>query len=266
MDRPLAGGDGGPRLRCKRPRFGPAAGRVSTKKSFFAVVGTGVLFSLHGTRQAGCAGWSRRGTCLLDPAEDWRPSTLGMVFPDSSPAEARHRPWRFPFTSPRPGGAAGFPTRTEAWISPAFRSRFIRGDTRNRAGPLLRRLDGHRDDRRTCMRGSPVVVLGYPAAFDIPDSPRAIVRQGIVSWVSPAAPRLRGVSDRQPRVSREQRGAGLPAPRPPWIGLAASSLTGGAYHAARHRDPGPDSELAPAGRRETGGLSTWKARRRQNRC
>ena len=32
------------------------------------------------------------------------------------------------------------------------------------------------------------MVLGYPAAFDIPGSPRAIVRHGIVSWVSPTRP------------------------------------------------------------------------------
>lgn len=56
-------------------------GRVS-RKSFFAVVGTGVLFSLYGTRRP--MSWLVTAKHVFaDPAEDWRPSTLGMVFPDS---------------------------------------------------------------------------------------------------------------------------------------------------------------------------------------
>ena len=54
-------------------------GRVSTRK-FFAVVGTGVLFSLHGPRRQDCWLVTARHV-FLDPTENWKPSTLGIVFP-----------------------------------------------------------------------------------------------------------------------------------------------------------------------------------------
>jgi len=57
------------------------SGRVS-RKSFFAVVGTGVLFSIHGTRRP--MSWLVTAKHVFaDPVKGWRPSTLDMVFPDS---------------------------------------------------------------------------------------------------------------------------------------------------------------------------------------
>lgn len=158
-------------------------GRVS-RKSFFAVVGTGVLFSLH-SRRSHVTWLVTAKHVFADPHEEWRPSTLGMVFPDRHPRgaapvveiplqliKAGRRCW-FPHPD-RSVDLACLPLPLHPRTPPSGSSSAIAWMDIATTAALY--------------EGAPVMVLGYPAAFDIPDSPRAIVRQGIVSWVSPTRP------------------------------------------------------------------------------
>lgn len=158
-------------------------GRVS-RKSFFAVVGTGVLFSLH-SRRSPVTWLVTAKHVFADPHEEWRPSTLGMVFPDRHPRgaapvveiplqliKAGRRCW-FPHPD-RSVDLACLPLPLHLRTPPSGSSSAIAWMDIATTAALY--------------EGAPVMVLGYPAAFDIPDSPRAIVRQGIVSWVSPTRP------------------------------------------------------------------------------
>ncbi len=160
-----------------------AAGRVSTKK-FFAVAGTGVLFSLEGSRDR--ITWLVTAKhVFFDPAGNWRPSTLSMLFSRSSRGRMAQEV-KIPLQLRRAGRRCWFPHPNAAVDLACL--------------PLPRKMRPPRpaglpsiaweDIAKTAdlYEGVPVAVLGYPAALDSPDSARTIVRQGIVSWVSPTRP------------------------------------------------------------------------------
>ena len=158
-------------------------GRVS-RKSCFAVVGTGVLFSLYGTRSP--MSWLVTAKHVFaDPAEDWRPSTLGMVFPDShrrGPAQIVDLPLQLT----KAGRRCWFPHPDRGVDLACLPLPLHPRESKSGRPTSIAWMDIA--TTVDLYEGAPVVVLGYPAAFDIPDSPRAIVRQGIVSWVSPTRP------------------------------------------------------------------------------
>ena len=78
------------------------------------------------------------------------------------------------------------PQVTAADYEEQYRASIAVRDSLNAVSAAMETIRAVRE--QATREGAPVVVLGYPAAFDIPDSPRAIVRQGIVSWVSPTRP------------------------------------------------------------------------------
>lgn len=121
-----------PSVVCKRPRFGHAAAECRGNR-FLPWSAPACCFHYMG-RGVRCPGWSRRNTSLpIRPRTGDRPPSAWSF--RTAIGGARHRSLTFPFNSPRQGGAAGFLTRTEPWIWPVFRSRFIHGN-RHRASPL----------------------------------------------------------------------------------------------------------------------------------
>lgn len=168
-------------------------GRVSTKK-FFAVVGTGVLFSLHGPR--------RQDTWLvtakhvfLDPPDHWQPSTLAIVFPQT-PGRGMKQGLEIPLQLTEAGRRCWYPHPDKAVDLACLPLSLTMRQPKPGASTMRQPKSGTSSSiawmdiatTAELYEGVPIMVLGYPAAFDIPDSPRAIVRQGIVSWVSPTRP------------------------------------------------------------------------------
>ena len=222
-------------------------GRVSTKK-FFAVVGTGVLFSLHGPRRQDCWLVTARHV-FLDPTENWTPSTLGIVFPHIR----RHGPKQsleIPIHLTKAGRRCWYPHPDKAVDLACLPLPLTMRHPKPGGPSSIAWMDIA--TTADLYEGVPIMVLGYPAAFDIPDSPRAIVRQGIVSWVSPARPGSEVFLIDSHVFPGNSGGTGLPASHRHGSGRASHCGRGG--HPARHRDPGQDSELAPAGRGQTGRL------------
>ncbi|MBP8116527.1 MAG: trypsin-like peptidase domain-containing protein, partial [Nitrospira sp.] len=158
-------------------------GRVSTKK-FFAVVGTGVLFSLHGPgRQESWLVTAKH--VFLDPPDHWQPSTLGIVFPQT-PGRRVKQGLEIPLQLTEAGRRCWYPHPDKAVDLACLPLSFTMRQPKPGAPSSITWMDIA--TTAELYEGVPIMVLGYPAAFDIPDSPRAIVRQGIVSWVSPTRP------------------------------------------------------------------------------
>ena len=158
-------------------------GRVSTRK-FFAVVGTGVLFSLHGPRRQDCWLVTARHV-FLDPTENWKPSTLGIVFPHIHRRGVKQGV-EIPIQLTKAGRRCWYPHPDKAVDLACLPLPLTMRQLKPGGPSSIAWMDIA--TTADLYEGVPIMVLGYPAAFDIPDSPRAIVRQGIVSWVSPARP------------------------------------------------------------------------------
>ncbi|ULA67005.1 MAG: hypothetical protein LZF62_180033 [Nitrospira sp.] len=161
-----------------------AAGRVTTKK-FFAVAGTGVLFSPEGNRNR--ISWLVTAKhVFFDPGGSWRPSNLSMLF-SRSPRKGKAREVKVPLQLRHAGRRCWFPHPNEAvdlaWLPLPANLRLPQSGS---PSPITSRDLAHTVD---LCEGVPVAVLGYPGAIDLPDSPRMIVRQGIVAWVSPTKPK-----------------------------------------------------------------------------
>jgi GNAT superfamily N-acetyltransferase len=117
-------------------------GRVSTRK-FFAVVGTGVLSRC--TDPAGQDCWLVTARhVFLDPTENWKPSTLGIVFPHT------HRRGLKQGVEIPDSTHQG---RTALLVSPSGQGRGSRLSSAaldhaatETGRPLLHRLDGHCHD------------------------------------------------------------------------------------------------------------------------
>ncbi|MBI4001125.1 MAG: trypsin-like peptidase domain-containing protein [Nitrospira defluvii] len=159
------------------------AGRVSTKK-FFAVVGTGVLFSWYGKR-SGISWLVTAKHVFIDPAENWKPSSLGMVFAQS-PRRGMAQGQEIPLQLTKAGRPCWFPHPNKSVDLACLPLPLTMRQPRPGGPSCIAWMDIA--TTADLYEGAPVAVLGYPAAFDIPDSPRAIVRQGIVAWVSPTRP------------------------------------------------------------------------------
>ncbi|MBX3235984.1 MAG: trypsin-like peptidase domain-containing protein [Nitrospiraceae bacterium] len=158
-------------------------GRRSARK-FFSVSGTGVLFSLYGVR--------RRMTWLVtakhvlyDPEEQWEPTAVGILFP-RSPRGRMVQALEVPLQDRRRGKRRWI-AHPDPSVDLACLPLPVSLHPRRRGGPAS---VAWMDIATTAdlYEGAPVVVLGYPAVFNLPDWPCAIVRQGMVSWVSPRSP------------------------------------------------------------------------------
>ncbi|GMV49395.1 MAG: hypothetical protein NBKEAIPA_03241 [Nitrospirae bacterium] len=158
-------------------------GRTSTKP-FFAIDGTGVLFSLYGTR-AQTTWLVTAKHVLYDPAENWAPSSLGMMFSQSPHGNGRQA-LEIPLQLTKGTRRLWYPHPDESVDLACLPVPLTLRPSKTGALTSIAWMDIA--TKSDLYEGVPVVVLGYPTAFDLPDSPRAIVRQGIVSWVSPSRP------------------------------------------------------------------------------
>lgn len=155
-----------------------------TRTRFFAVVGTGVLFGVKGRTHPFLV---TARHVFSDPGDHWQPSSLYLLFSWSAPprgkgplgvpirlSKGRHRYWM-----PHPNPA----------VDLACLPLHLKKE-KDARGELPRIMLEEVETTEGIVEGTPVIVLGYPGAVGQSYWPRAIVRQGIVAWVSPARPRL----------------------------------------------------------------------------
>ncbi len=161
---------------------GPS-GRIA-KKKLFVVVGTGVVFGLQDDPTN--TPWLVTAKhVFLDPAEKWDPADLQIRFSwfDEKPVDE--------YFGLRVGlkkeGKRCWLSHPEEQVDLACLPLLI---TKEQAGlgKLPRVTLGAFAKAGDIYEGAPVAVLGYPGAVGPSFWPRAIVRQGIVSWVSPTKP------------------------------------------------------------------------------
>lgn len=158
-------------------------GRI-VKKKLFVVVGTGVIFGLRGKPNE--TRWLVTAKHVFrDPAEHWEPDRLYLRFSwcDEQPVDEY-------FGVPvdlRKGSRQRWIAHPDKNVDLACLPLVL---TREQTGMAMApgvRL-GDFASAEDIYESAPVVVLGYPGAVGPHFWSRAIVRQGIVSWVSPAKP------------------------------------------------------------------------------
>ncbi len=150
----------------------------------FAVVGTGVVFGLEEGRASNRWLVTARHV-FSDPQERWEPATLHLLFSwaidrrghrlFSVPIQLRQR--NHPRWLPHPDPAVDL-----ACLPLTFRPHQVGKES------LPRIAFGEVATTDDIYEGAPVVILGYPGAVEPSYWPRAIVRQGIIAWVSKRNP------------------------------------------------------------------------------
>ncbi|MBM4123473.1 MAG: trypsin-like peptidase domain-containing protein [Nitrospira sp.] len=156
----------------------------TVKKKLFVVVGTGVIFGLRG-EPSGTRWLVTAKHVFLDPAEHWEPDRLYLRFSwcDEQPVDEY-------FGVPvelRKGRRRRWMSHPDETVDLACLPLTLsRKETGTAGVPGV----GFGDfaSAEDVYEGAPVVVLGYPGAVGPHFWSRAIMRQGIVSWVSPAKP------------------------------------------------------------------------------
>ncbi|MDR4471388.1 MAG: hypothetical protein MRJ92_01650 [Nitrospira sp.] len=159
-------------------------------------------------------------TVFADPAEDWRPSTLDAPGLSGQPPAKPAQIVDLPLQLTKAGRRCWFPHPDRTWISPVSRSASSAGIE---IGPA--HFIAWMDIATTVgLYEGAGGGVGISAAFDIPDSPRAIVGRAS----SPGSRRRVGseVFDRQPRLSGVGGGPVFPGSPTTWIELAAVPTKG----------------------------------------
>jgi hypothetical protein len=163
---------------------GKQKGRKASGKPIFVVTGTGIIFGLNDDPTS--TPWLVTAKhVFLDPSEEWEPETLQV---------------RFPWFDERPVGeylgirVELMKNGKKRWLShpdehvdlACLPLTVTKEDTGRNNVHRVGLGDLATEDE--IYEGAPVVVLGYPGAVGPSFWTRAIVRQGIVSWVSPSQP------------------------------------------------------------------------------
>lgn len=158
---------------------------TTTRRKFFIVVGTGVIFSLKGDPTK--TPWLVTAKhVFLDRAEHWDPSHLHIRFSwfDDKPVD-EYLGLRINL---KQKGKRLWLTHPDPEVDLACLPLAITQEQAGRAKAPTVTL-GDFATVEEVYEGAPVVVLGYPGAVGPHFWTRAIVRQGIISWVSPTKPR-----------------------------------------------------------------------------
>lgn len=159
-------------------------GKKASKRRFFIVVGTGVLFGFHND-PPNMAWLVTAKHVLWEPSGDWDPAYLNLRFSwfDERPVDEYHG-IRVNLKSGARHRWIAHPDENVdlACLPLTLQKTEFEGKTL----PRIRFADiGTTQD---LYQGAPVIFLGYPDAFTPDHGARALLRQGIVSWVSPTQP------------------------------------------------------------------------------
>jgi Trypsin-like peptidase domain len=148
-------------------------------RDIFGVVGTGVIVGAHGQLPL----LLTAKHVLYDPKENWDPETIRIRFAwfDDRPVED-YLGVEIPLKKDGKRVWVGHPTADLAVISLAVTAQEAGRDTVKHV-PV--EYFASSDD---IYEGAPVVVLGYPGAIGDGFWTRAVVRGGVVAWVSPHSP------------------------------------------------------------------------------
>ncbi|TAJ07999.1 MAG: serine protease [Nitrospirae bacterium] len=164
----------------------PVTGRGGqpSRRNFFVVIGTGVMFWLKNdpTRTP----WLVTAKhVFLDQAEGWAPSHLQIRFSwlDAQPVD-EHLGVRITL---KQRGRRRWLAHPDPAVDLACLPLAIPPEQAGRTRVPTVTMDDFAA-AKDIYEGAPVVVLGYPGAVGPHFWTRAIVRQGIISWVSPTQP------------------------------------------------------------------------------
>jgi len=161
----------------------PVAGRAGqpSRRKFFVVVGTGIMFRLKDDPTK--TPWLVTAKhVFLDQAEGWAPSHLQIRFSwvDDQPVD-QHLGVRITLTQ---RGRRRWLVHPDPAVDLACLPLIIPPDEAGRTQIPAVTMDDFAS-AKDIYEGAPVVVLGYPGAVGPHFWTRAIVRQGIIAWVSP---------------------------------------------------------------------------------